>query len=72
MAELNKRSTKLITVVRYTAEQTPIFERTGRTIAERARADRIDAKVPEDLWPEIYHITIRKMNIAPFRQSNDS
>lgn len=72
MAELNKRSIKLITTVRYTAEQNPISERTGRTIAERARADRIDAKFPEDLWPEIYHITIRKMNLAPFRQPDDS
>lgn len=72
MAELNKRSIKLKNTVRYAAEKNPISEWTGWTIAVRARADRIDAKFLEDLWPDIYHITIRKMNLAPFRQSNDS
>jgi hypothetical protein len=53
-----------------TPEQNGIAERSGRVIWQRARAMRIEARLPPQLWPEIIRTAIYVMNRTPRKVLN--
>ena len=52
----------------YTPEQNGSAERSGGVIIQRARAMRVYARLPEDLWPEIVPAAAYILNRTPNRQ----
>ena len=52
----------------YTHEQNGSAERSGGVIILRARAMRVHARLPEDLWPEIMPAAAYVLNRTPNRQ----
>ncbi|KAF7174442.1 hypothetical protein CNMCM5623_007239 [Aspergillus felis] len=53
---------------RYIDEQKGFVERAGRTIIEMARSMRIAARLPEKLWPHIFHAAVYLHNRRPRRE----
>jgi hypothetical protein len=54
----------------YTPEQNGAAERSGGVIIQRARAMRVHARLPEELWPEIVTAAAYILNRTPNRQLN--
>ena len=51
----------------YTHEQNGSAERSGGVIISRARAMRVHARLPKDLWPEIMPASAYVLNRTPNR-----
>jgi hypothetical protein len=60
-----ERGIQLITTAPNMHEQNGRIERSGRTIQDKARTIRIDAGLPESLWPEITIHATRILNATP-------
>jgi IS30 family transposase len=56
--------------VTYTPEQNGPAERSGGVIIMRSRALNIEARLPEDLWPESARTAVHLINRSPSRQLN--
>ena len=52
------------TTAPYTPEQNGYAERSGGVIMRRSRALRIEARLPEDLWPELLFHSIKIGNLT--------
>jgi hypothetical protein len=52
----------------YTPEQNGAIERAGRILSERARALRIDAQLPHELWPEAFRTAAYLTDRTPVRK----
>jgi hypothetical protein len=52
----------------YTSEQNGLAERSGGVIMRRSRALRVEARLPEDLWPELFFHSIKIGNLTPTEQ----
>ena len=52
----------------YTPEQNGPIERAGGVIVSRARALRLDSKLPSDLWPEAAKTAVYLLNRSPTKQ----
>ncbi|OXV05301.1 hypothetical protein Egran_06931, partial [Elaphomyces granulatus] len=56
------------TTAPYSSSQNGRAERAGGLIMQKARAMRIDAKVPKDLWPEFFKSAVYIANRTPTKQ----
>ena len=56
------------TIAPYTSEQNGPAERSGGVIFRKARAMRIEAQMPENLWPEFFKAAIYITNRTPTKQ----
>jgi hypothetical protein len=56
---------KVETTAADSPEQNGLSERSGGIINQRARALAIQAKLPKNLWPEIYRAAVYLINITP-------
>lgn len=71
-ADLRRRNIALDQTQANSPEMNPISERLGRLISERSRSELIASRMPRSLWPEVHRITLRKMNLIPFKQPDGS
>ena len=65
---IKSKGITLETSAPYTPEQNGSAERSGGVIISRARAMRVHANLPEDLWPEIVPAAAYVLNRTPNRQ----
>jgi hypothetical protein len=61
--------TEIYHSTRYIDEQKGLIERAGRTVIEMARSMRIAARLPEKLWPHIFHAAVYLHNRRPRREA---
>ena len=66
-ARIEKKGIIIESSAPYAAARNGLAERSGGVIAARARAMRIDAKLPENLWPEILAASVHIGNRTPTR-----
>ena len=62
---LRRKGIAVETTVSYTPAQNGHAERTGRTLLTKARALRLNSRLPHDLWPEIVRTAVYLMNRTP-------
>ena len=65
---IKSKGYKYETTAPYTPAQNGPSERSGAVIMRRARAMRIEARLPEDLWPELFYHAIKILNLTPTEQ----
>jgi hypothetical protein len=54
----------------YTKQQNGAAERAGKSIIEKARMLRVEAKFPKRLWPEIVKAVADMLNLTPTKSIN--
>jgi len=52
----------------YTPTQNGYAERTGRILTTKARALRLNSRLPHNLWPELIHTAVYLLNRTPMRR----
>lgn len=65
---MRRKGTEIYHSTRYIDEQKGFIERAGRTIIEMARSMRIAARLPDKLWPHIFHAAVYLHNRRPRRE----
>ncbi|KAM4057712.1 reverse transcriptase (RNA-dependent DNA polymerase) [Hirsutella rhossiliensis] len=69
---MTNRGIRVIQSAPSTPTQNGHAERSGAIVKEKARVMRLDSKLPEELWPEIYRTAVYLLNITPFESYDHS
>jgi hypothetical protein len=66
-AWIERTGIRLVFMAEYTEEPRGAIERAGRTLGEKQRFLRIDARLPENIWPETWTTSAYLANRTPNR-----